>query len=207
LRVLSLVWLMGCVHNPQPSTREVLATDGGSISGQLTRLEGWMIGRFDNAAQASSDASFPRASLSACKVDSPLGPRVLYLELRDAAGAPVRQWLYALGTDGDRLRARSYALSSPASLVGLCERAGERRVDAGYVERRGCELWLRSTGDAFEGKTEGNACAPEAAGPRYVTSELRVLSDRLEAWDRGYDGAGSQVAGSVKGPLRLVRAP
>lgn len=192
--------LLGCVHNTQPSTREVLATEGSSVSAQLTKLEGWMIGSFENTAQAAADPSYPAAKLSACKVESPIGPRVIYMEL--TANGSTRQWLYALGTDGSNLRLKRYALSNPAGLIGLCSRSGAR-VDSGYVEEPGCMLAVRGLGDHFEGATAGTACP--GPGVRYVTTELRVSADRVEAWERGYDGAGGQVSGGNKGPLKLVR--
>jgi hypothetical protein len=42
-------------------------------------------------------------------------------------------------------------------------------------------------------------------GASWESSEVVLLPGVLETWDRGFDAAGQQVWGAVKGPYRFVR--
>jgi hypothetical protein len=62
---------------------------------------------------------------------------------------------------------------------------------------------------SFTGSTVEDRCRSTLRGATYATSEVKVYPDRIESWDRGFDGADEQVWGAVAGPyvFRKVLEP
>jgi hypothetical protein len=72
--------------------------------------------------------------------------------------------------------------------------------------RGGCSILLeRAADDSFEGATTGTGCASSLRGAAYATTEVVVRHDRFTSWDRGWNTAGEQVWGAVKGPYAFVK--
>jgi hypothetical protein len=181
--------------------------------GPAARLYDLLIGAYDSADQAARDAEFRTIHLAICPVDAPeLGDRVLYVEQAAAEDLdrPYRQRLYIVeeGAGPGEARSRVFELRDPGAHVGLCGRGERRRFAAAEAEeRRGCAVTLvwRPEATAFVGATHGHDCASNLRGAAYATSEVRVEPGRLVSWDRGYDAAGAQVWGAVKGPYEFTR--
>lgn len=57
----------------------------------------------------------------------------------------------------------------------------------------------------MRGATTGDGCGSALRGAAYATSEVVLTPDTLRSWDRGYDKAGKQVWGAVKGPYVFVK--
>jgi len=55
------------------------------------------------------------------------------------------------------------------------------------------------------GATLGADCGDALRGAKYATSEVYLSATALESWDRGFDAAGKQVWGPVKGPYRFIK--
>lgn len=191
-------------------TRDAGPRDGGIVD-RAPRLFDMLRGRFDSADQAQRDPEYFDVSLIACTVEAPeLGELVLYIEqaLSNRIDAPYRQRLYVVERiDDESARSRVFTLANEAAMVGACDRAAPTTLAAAdATERDGCAVDLAWVdGDHFEGGTVGESCASSLNGATYATSEVELYDDRVESWDRGYDGAGSQVWGATGGPYIFVR--
>ncbi len=168
-----------------------------------------LLGRFDSAAQALSDARYLAIRVEACRVAAPLlGERVLYLEQSRTGMAPYRQRLYVIERDGadDRAVSRVFELNNPASYVGLCaDPSRETFTPDDVIERAGCAVHLTRVGDRFEGGTDGRACESTLMGASYATSEVVLRATGFSSWDRGFNAAATQVWGATAGPYLFAR--
>lgn len=71
----------------------------------------------------------------------------------------------------------------------------------------GCDVLLaRVAPNLFEGGTQGEGCTSSAMrGAKYVVSQVRIASEGLRAWDRGFDDKAQHVWGAEKGPYEFER--
>lgn len=187
------------------------------------RLATLLTGKFDSSAQAARDKSYFDVSLVICPVTSQLGDRVLYVEqaLSTSLTKPYRQRLYVIERVGDTAaRSRVLELVAPTRAVGACGRPDKPTFAAEDAkELPGCAVDMQWVSDHFEGRTGDqewsgtefrpsrtpDACKNDFQGASYATSHVSLFADRLESWDRGYDGAGQQVWGATKGGYVFVR--
>lgn len=184
----------------------------GSADPDVDRLATWMSGRFSSATQAEADPEYRDVRLAVTPIwtDRSDG-RWLYVEqaLGSALDQPYRQRVYRVvrGKDGS-LESRVFLLPDPVTFVGAG--ADPSRFEAlspeRLVPRDGCTVVLRPDGpDAFAGSTSGRDCPSELRGAAYATSEVRVTSDAMRSWDRGFDAEGKRVWGAEKGPYLFLR--
>ena len=134
----------------------------------------------------------------------------LYVEQAAASNLerPYRQRVYHLHATSEGPRSDVYELpGDPLRFAGAWrtpERLDEVERDE-LVERSGCSIFLRRSGDAFEGATRGDGCSSSLAGAAYATSEVTITRDVLTSWDRGFDATGEQVWGATAGAYEFVR--
>ncbi|MCA9624930.1 MAG: chromophore lyase CpcT/CpeT [Myxococcales bacterium] len=185
---------------------------GGVVESAGDRLHRYLDGRFDSADQANADPEYFAVQLQTCPVEAPeLGDQVLYVEqaLMSSLAQPYRQRLYVVESGADATTqavSRVFELTAPATFVGACDEATPRTVTAAEtIERAGCDVLVALEGESFVGGTMGMGCASDLNGASYATSEVTITPDRIDSWDRGYDGAGVQVWGAVAGPYEFVR--
>jgi CpeT protein len=184
----------------------------------LRELTGIMAGSFSSAAQAQADPEY---------FDIRLQMQPIWPELK----TPTQQWLYVEQARGDALdkpyRQRVYKVrvgeTTPRiTLVSeVYELPGDPLQFAGWWKspekfasitpeqlksREGCEVVLtRIAPGVFEGSTVGSSCVSALRGATYATSQVHADATGLHTWDRGYDQAGSQVWGAVKGGYHFLR--
>lgn len=187
-----------------------------------SRLENWLLGKFDSKDQSLADPTYFAISLTTCRVELPsLGERVLYIEQARLGGAPYRQRLYVIeGVDATTARSRVFEANDPRPLVGLCGAAQPPTLAASdFAERMGCSVEMHWTEDRFEGHTPdarwtgsefvadptGQRCPSSLYGASFATSEVRLDRDRLRSWDRGFDANSVQVWGATQGGYEFVR--
>lgn len=207
-----------------------LAAAGGTIGGCVTgrdgpppsavrsstRLAELMTGSFSSTAQAAADKDFLEIVLHMTPIwtDRPDGPW-LYVEqaAASAQARPYRQRVYRLvDLEGGAVRSDVYTLPGDALRFAGAWRDGAKLAGLTPEQltlRAGCSLTLRpvNAGASFVGATEGTGCASDLRGAAYATSEATVTADRLVSWDRGFDSAGRQVWGAVKGGYVFDKAP
>ena len=180
------------------------AQDGPTIA----QLAGWMSGSFSSAEQAAADSTYFDIRLHMApiwqeRVDGPW----LYVEQAVAASQdrPYRQRVYHV-SEPEPGRFVSEVFELPGDPLRF---AGAWRADsllAGVtpeqlVSRTGCAVHLRWVPErlAYEGRTPGEACLSSLRGATYATSEVRISSEGIVSWDRGWDDHDVQVWGAEKG--------
>ena len=216
LRRLSLLSLLlctlaGCGSMPD-APDEVPALADPPAPHVAQRAAELLAGRFDSSAQAAADARYFAVQLRACRIALPsLGEDVLYIEqaMLSATDQPYRQRVYVLTSPDDAtVYSDVHELRGAERFVGLCDHADDERTlppPEDVQPMTGCRVTLHVDGDALVGATDGSACLNDHAGATYATSEVRLASNLISSWDRGYDAQGVQVWGATAGAYRFDR--
>lgn len=165
-----------------------------------------LAGSYTSAAQAKGDPEYFEVELRMAPIwTTRTDGHWLYVEqaMATALDKPYRQRIYNIVEAGD-----GAVLSMVYELPNAAERVGAWRDPALFdgdspdalTKRDGCVIRLEHQGDAWTGSTNGKDCLSSLRGATYATSEVRLLSDRIETWDRGFDANDQQVWGAKKGP-------
>jgi hypothetical protein len=175
------------------------------------RLVAFMSGSFSSEQQSLDDRAFfdIRLQMARIWVGREAGPtRTAWLYVEQAMSAaldkPYRQRVYRV-TQVDPATFRSEVFELPGDPLrfagSFASPAAFDALEPGQLSARaGCDLVLRVQLDGtFEGATNGRDCPSTLRGASYATSEARVTREGLVTWDRGYNDAGTQVWGAVKG--------
>ena len=177
----------------------VACTAGPDDSAQLLP---WMTGSFSSAAQAAEDSAFYDVRLHMTQVwtDRADGP---WIYVEQAMGTdlerPYRQRVYQLVERADSMESLVYELPEPLRFAGAWRDGVGSLTPDSLVLRDGCAVVLTWQGDHYAGSTRGDECRSTLRGALYATSQVIVRSDRIESWDRGFSGDGSQVWGATEG--------
>ncbi len=180
-------------------------------SQDLDQLLEWMTGEFDSSAQEASDSSYYNITLKTVRIwpDSPNGGW-LYVEqaVADSPDEPYRQRVYFVSAiNDDTFSSDIYTLPNEEEYVGAWKDpskfSGLKPFDLKYKE--GCTVYLNYDGFQYTGKTNDESCKSEMRGASYATSEVTLLPEQLNSWDRGFDASGKQVWGAEKGAYQFKR--
>lgn len=185
---------------------------GAEPSSAVEEVAGLLTGTFDSKSQADADPKgFRAVRLVAVRVPkSRLGEPVLYVEqaLLATPNKPYRQRFYRLEETADGgVVSRVFEPKDPLAVSGKWRDPADLAIfgEGDVAERIGCAVRLKKTPDGWSGGTEGKNCPSALSGARYAESDVRLFSDRLETWDRGFDVEDRQVWGSEKRPYSFER--
>lgn len=209
LLALLMLVLSACASTPPSGATPTAIPDPAAEVADL------LAGDYSSQRQSQTDSAFFDVRLGMRRIwPERAGEHWLYVEqaMASALERPYRQRVYRIEATadggaishvytlpGDPLRFAG-AHSDPARLAGL--------TPADLEERRGCAIHLRRREDgSYAGATRERDCPSELRGASYATSEVVLSAERLDSWDRGYDGDGQQVWGAVTGPYRFDRLP
>lgn len=190
-----------------------LCAQSPAAAREIDELVAWLAGTFDSKDQAEPDKDYQVIRMVTVVVPKSLlsfGAPVLYREQAtlDGADRPTLQRLMRIEQDpGGKILVRLFELKDPISAAGKWRDASDLALFGknDVREREGCLVTLRPVGDRYEGGTSGKGCVSSLRGAAYATSEVKIWKDRIETWDRGYDGDGKQVWGPTKGPYHFVK--
>ncbi|MEO6324723.1 MAG: chromophore lyase CpcT/CpeT [Thermoanaerobaculia bacterium] len=180
----------------------------------VTELSAWLAGTFDNREQASRDPEgFGQTRLVSVVVPKSrigLGAPVLYVEEAPVAvtNRPfVRRFWRIEETGAGKFVARLFDPKDPIAVSGKWRDPSDLALFglSDVLERPGCAVSLRKIEDHYDGVSEGIGCPWPLGGSRYLTTRMDVYAGRLALWERGFDGTGRQVWGTVKGPVQFVK--
>lgn len=205
--------LSGCNKNAKSSASSAETADLGSVS----MLRDWMVGSFDSSAQAQTDPSYFDIKLHMVEIwknrnDGPW----LYVEqaMAEAQDKPYRQRVYQLSPLGQGLY-QSAVFEIADSIEAAQQYAGTWKdpnplgtLGPNNLKRKdGCEVVLKyfPTENVFKGSTLAANCPSTLRGASFATSEITLVPGELRSWDRGYDAAGKQVWGAVKGGYIFIK--
>ncbi|MCD4654052.1 chromophore lyase CpcT/CpeT [bacterium] len=172
-------------------------------SEDLADLADYMIGFFSSLEQSTEDPEYFDIHLHIIRIwPEQKNGYWLYVEKAVAGRKPFQQQIYHLTepTIG-RFECKVMELKNPDTYIG----AWNDQKPFGNISpkklknRPGCTIFLtRETDGIFKGGTHDTNCKSTKHGATYATSQLKVSTDILECWDRGYNAKGKQVSGAIK---------
>ena len=180
------------------------------LSNEKATLLKWMSGSFSSSEQAQKDAAYYDISLHMYPIwIEDEDADWLYVEqaMSSMQHKPYRQRVYKIIQSGENLVSEVYELPDPESFIGKW-RGGSEWDNLGpsdLIPREGCQVTLKFHGNYFDGSTAPNTCRSTLNGASYATSEVRINTNGIDSWDRGYDEGGKQVWGAVQGPYEFRR--
>lgn len=167
----------------------------------------WMEGTFSSEEQAEADSNYFNIVLKSESIWNERSDAVwLYVEQAPAESPenPYRQRVYKLSVNSDGtfesavfLIPNEQGLTSTELKNYLINECSPNFL----VEKIGCNVivsWNENE-KCFEGSTRGKECSSNLRGATYAKSDVKIYSDKLIAWDRGYDVEDNQVWGAVSG--------
>lgn len=173
----------------------------------------WLEGSYTTAAQAAQDSAYFDIRLHIVRIwKERTDGDWLYVEqaMANAQQTPYRQRVYhVIAAPGGKAESVVYELPGDPLVYAGAWSAPERfnALDPALLTPRfGCSVVLSRSGPKeMRGATAGDGCGSALRGAAYATSEVVLTPDTLRSWDRGYDKAGKQVWGAVKGPYIFVK--
>lgn len=175
---------------------------------QVNALAQLFHGAFDNAAQVAADATFLPVRFHNCPaivLNSPFPETTPVLISEQASNAPTLQFAsqrlvqIRRSADGATLELLSYKLKGEG-WADFCDRPIEaRQIGVDAIGDAECTIVFRPDDEAFIGATPPGGCPSQFRGSQAVTIDARFSQEGLEMWERWYDSAGNQVAGSQTG--------
>ena len=205
LPALLVMMLTSCqTTSPVVESPEVAPAAGAAALFEL------MQGSFDSSAQAVEDSAYYAISLHMYPIWPERG-EYLYVEQALAAmqDKPYRQRVYELRDMGDGVvESHVYKIPADSLWVGKWRTPEAFEVlalsDLEHLE--GCEVRLTQVGEGhFSGATGDQTCPSVLYGASYAQSQVDVLPDRVESWDRGFDAEGNHIWGAEKGGYVFLR--
>lgn len=162
-------------------------------------------GHFASTAQSKADSEYFDVRLHMVRIWHSRSDAIwLYVEqaMESAPCKPYRQRIYRV-TERPSGEVVSQVYELPDAAAFICAWATPERFDslepAKLTEREGCRITLWKKNGVWSGSTDGQSCLSSLRGATYATSEVRLASDRIETWDRGFDAQEKQVWGARKG--------
>ena len=175
-------------------------------------LQSWMTGSFSSEQQAAADSNFFDIRLEMARI-WPERHDGCWLYVEQAAAGhldrPYRQRVYHLryGDDGT-FSSEIFSFAAPLRFAGAWREEAplaSLSPDSLAVRVGGAVILSRQPDGSFTGTTVDDNCQSSLRGATYATTEVRILADRLESWDRGFDAAGEQVWGATTGGYVFIR--
>ncbi len=175
-----------------------------AYDGELALAAKWLTGHFSSAEQAERDSAYYDIHLHMARIwPERTDGFWLYVEQLLAGHTPYRQRVYHIHrTSPETIESVVYRLPEESRFVdGWRDPEGFGSLTPDSLdERAGCAIVLRRVDEkTFAGSTVGKACPSNLRGASYATSEVTLTADTLISWDRGFNAAGEQVWGAVKG--------
>ncbi len=170
----------------------------------------WLVGSFDNRAQAEADqaANTPYQHDAAVMIGRPVEDPVvfqdglyLYVESRrDGEPRPFWQRVYRLKKSGGQVKIEVFKIDGQVlGPLGLDPQMLSSLNPSDLKKEEGCDVLLDRKGDEFVGSTAARSCRSDYKGSAYVFSTMRITKDLVVTLDRGYDEKGVQTFGPSDG--------
>ena len=182
----------------------------GAPHPDVLRAANWLVGSFDNHAQAAADqaANTPYQHDAAVMVGRPVEDPVvfqdglyLYVESRrDGEPRPFWQRVYRVRKSGGQIRIEVFKIDGQVlGPLGLDAQMLSSLNPSDLKKEEGCDVLLDLKGDGYVGSTAPRTCRSEYKGSAYVFSTMRITKDLVITLDRGYDERGVQTFGPSDG--------
>lgn len=177
----------------------------------LLQFASLLTGNFSSEAQSKTDSAYFNISLSMTRIWADRTDGIwLYVEQAVATqkDKPYRQRVYQLAhPEKDQFTSEIYTIKDKEQFIGLQnDPAKMQLLSPDKIELKdGCTVILTREKGTYRGGTEGNGCKSDLRGAAYATTKIVLTEGMLESWDQGFDSAGTQVWGAVKGGYRFIK--
>ena len=177
---------------------------------ELHSLVMLVTGNFSNEEQAKNDPSFAHLNLINILIWEDQPGYWVYSELFDKNSDNIygQRILHYERVDSSTFVSTSYRLlNSKDYLGGWKDKRIFSKLTLDSLEiREGCQVYFeKNTSTIYSGKTNKNSCTSSIDYIEYITSNFVISKDKISIWNRGYDKAGKQVWGKIKGPYKYKR--
>lgn len=175
----------------------------------VKKLYQMMQGFYSSEIQSLEDSSYYDIRLKMVPMWNDFEGYWLYVEqaMSDSEAKPYRQRVYQLMLANDStIESRVYTIKNGEQYYGdwKYDNPLEGLTLDSLTERKGCSIWLHKDPDGtFYGSTNQNDCESNLRGATYATSNVVITRQQLDSWDQGFNDAGKQVWGAVKGPYQF----
>jgi hypothetical protein len=199
--------VVGCASHP-----------GKTSDADLTHLDQWLPGHYDNRAQVADDRRAghvphdARTLLIATVNSMMVGTHVFYLEERtaDSERRILQQHIISFDVVGSFIVETPWELTEPPRW-----RDAETNTDLftslqprDLKQIRGCQLTWKKDGTRFVGADDRQRCRTSApdGGTMFVETRIELSNDGLGWSERGYAPDGKMIQGRQEDPfIRFVR--
>jgi len=172
----------------------------------INALAALMQGSFSSEEQSLNDSDYYDIRLHMKRIWNDRTDGIwLYVEqaVAQMEEKPYRQRVYRVDQlkDGSFI-SEVYEMEDPLRFAGVWKSDNPlTQLSPDSLKKKvGCTVYLSLADDgSFTGGTRGADCPSELRGASYATSEVRIDTEGLKTWDRGYDKDGKQVWGAEKG--------
>lgn len=167
----------------------------------------WMEGTFSSKEHAEIDSSYFNVLMRTERIWNEQNDAVwLYVEQAQAESLenPYRQRVYKLSdNDNGTFESAVFLIPNRQDLTSteLKNYLIKECSPDFLTEKIGCKVivsWNEKE-KCFEGSTRGKDCRSNLRGASYAKSDVKIYSDKLITWDRGFDIEDNQVWGAVSG--------
>lgn len=197
---ISVLLLLGACSTSKP-----LSTD-------LVRLGTMMEGSFSSQEQHNSDtANYFDIRLHIVRIwQDRTDGYWLYVEqaIARAQDRPYRQRVYRVTKLSEKkFESAVYTFDSPLRFAGSWKNPSSfsSLTPDSLTPRTGCSVYLTETAEGYEGSTKESDCPSDLRGAKYATSEVRITSDKMVSWDRGFDERNEQIWGATQGGYQFIK--
>lgn len=197
------VW--GSEHGPYQFRK----IDPQSTDVEINAITARVSGLTDSHQQAAEDPSFINVTHDNCPVELEPGPfgqggRIFFDEQSANSGGfrfERRNIVHVRRATDGRLEMAFYKLKDDGRFKGLCSgKSGAPRITQADIGTYECSVYFSRKANAFVGGTDPEGCKSNYRGSVKLLIDTSFYKDRYEIWERWYDAAGKQVAGSFEGP-------
>lgn len=186
---------------------------------RLAQLASFFTGRFSNAEQVAQDPkNFIPVSYQFCQIDTaqnPLRPDTRLMLAQQTITTPARtiqrNRIYEFFRTADgQISIRTNAFDESKVPADICQRSlADRRLlpDEAFTQRDTCVLsfnWNQAE-ESFSGGTPSEGCPSNFQGAVKFTLEEVIKDGFISPWERWFNAAGEQIAGSKTGPYIYKR--
>lgn len=168
-----------------------------------------LIGTLSTTAQAKAHPPAVDVTLTTCRITvtdpraSTRSTSAIYLYQEQALSSklqqPYRQRFLQLVPSpySQTVQSISYKPQEMQRWINFCQHPLAQRIVApGDLGQRICVVYLKQTGEEYVGATPVDGCPGHLHGATRIKNQIRLNSQGMDTWDRGYDDRGKQVWGA-----------
>jgi hypothetical protein len=191
------------------------AVSAGETDPTVNEFADLLVGVFDSSAQAIDDSSYLDVTVQHCPVtvtdlpqDKNSGRFLVVRQSVSTSSRPYRLRLLRIfaGPSKGTVLTSSFAAKDNFDFSDLCFKPeSERLVSFSQFTEEKCTTFAQSLNGIFVGGTPVEGCPNSRSGAVRMTSELKLSTQGMTTWDRGYNAAGQLVWGPESGPYQFER--